>query len=192
MNNLIFFFFYNLTHKSVFFDNLIVFFAAYFPYVVIFLAGIFLVMHHELLKAEEPFKVFLQKKKEILMVFFSGIIAWILAYVLKLLFATPRPFEALNGVRSLFLETGHAFPSGHATFFMALAVSIFLLHRKAGYIFIFFALLIGTARIVAGVHFPVDILGGFVLGALVSFVFDKFYKRWQKGNKDDSKNNRSY
>ena len=34
----------------------------------------------------------------------------------------------------------------------------------------FFALLIGLARIIAGVHFPIDILGGFVLGGIVSFL----------------------
>jgi undecaprenyl-diphosphatase len=72
-------------------------------------------------------------------------------------------------VHSLFAESWYSFPSGHATFFMALAVSIFLSHKKAGYLFMFFALLIGIARIIAGVHFPVDILGGFVIGALVAF-----------------------
>ncbi len=108
------------------------------------------------------------------MVFFSGVVAWILAYILKLLFALPRPFDSLSDVKSLFPEHGYAFPSGHATFFMALAVSIFLLHKKAGYVFMFFALLIGVARVIAGVHFPVDILGGFVLGAVVAVCFNRF------------------
>jgi undecaprenyl-diphosphatase len=59
---------------------------------------------------------------------------------------------------------------------MALAFSIFFLHKKAGYYFMFFALLIGLARIMAGVHFPADILGGFVLGFAISFIFDVFFK----------------
>ena len=128
-------------------------------------------MHHEIFKAEEPFKVFMQKKKEILMVFFSGIVAWVLAYILKILIHTPRPFDAFSNVHSLISETGFGFPSGHATFFMALAFAIFFLHKKAGYVFIFFALLIGLARIIAGVHFPIDILGGFALGFLISYLF---------------------
>lgn len=171
MNNNIFFFLYNLAHQSVFFDRLVIFFAVYFPIVVIFLAGIFLIMHHEVLKAEEPFKVFLEKKREILMVFFSAIVAWVTAYVLKFLIHSPRPFDAFSQVHSLFSETGYSFPSGHATFFMALAFAIFFLHKKVGYIFMFFALLIGLARIIAGVHFPIDILGGFVLGFLISCLF---------------------
>ena len=174
MNNTIFYFFYGLAHQSVFLDNIIIFFAFYFPFIVVILAGLFLLFHHEVLKAEEPFQVFMEKKKEILMVFFSGVVAWILAYILKFLIHTPRPFDVFSQVRSLITENGYAFPSGHATFFMALAFSIFFLHKKAGYYFIFFALLIGLARIAAGVHFPADILGGFILGAVVAYLVEKF------------------
>ena|ERR1035437_6041361 len=170
MNNQIFFFFYSLAHQSKILDNVIVFFAVYFPYVVVILAGLFLLFHHEVLKAEEPFRVFMEKKREILMVFFSGCLAWVLAYILKILIHIPRPFDVFSQVRSLFSESGYAFPSGHATFFMALAISIFFLHKKAGYVFMLFALLIGLARIIAGVHFPIDILGGFVLGATVALL----------------------
>jgi len=62
---------------------------------------------------------------------------------------------------------------------MALAFAIFLTHKKVGYWFMFFALLIGIARIIVGVHFPIDILGGFILGALIAylvrFVYDKIF-----------------
>ena len=162
MNTTIFFFFYNLAHQSKILDDLIIFFALYFPYVVVVLAAIFL--------------LFLHKKKEILLVFFSGALAWILAYVLKFFFHTLRPFDVFSTVRSLIPESGFSFPSGHATFFMALAVSIFFYHKKAGYVFMFFALLIGLARIIAGVHFPIDILGGFVLGGLISCLVAFFRK----------------
>jgi len=173
MNEIIFFFFYNLAHQNVFFDDLVIFFAIYFPYVVIFLAGVFLIMHHEVFKAESTFQVFLEKKKEIMRAFFAGVLAWVLAYMLKFLFYVQRPFDAFSQVRSLFPETGYAFPSGHATFFMALALSIFFFHKKAGFIFMFFTLIIGLARIIAGVHFPIDILGGFILGALVALLLKK-------------------
>ena len=58
---------------------------------------------------------------------------------------------------------------------MALAFAIYFLHKQAGYWFMFFALIIGVARIMAGVHFPLDILGGFVLGALVAYLV-KMYR----------------
>ena len=100
---------------------------------------------------------------------------WILAYFFKFLIHLPRPFDAFSEVHSLIPESGYSFPSGHATFFMALAMSIFFLHKKAGYVFMIFALVIGLARIIAGVHFPADILGGFILGALVAYLVKNVY-----------------
>lgn len=179
MNNTIFFFFYNLTYKSAFFDQVIIFFAVYFLYAVIFFVGIFLLMHHEVLKAEAPFVVFMEKKKEFLALFFSGLSAYFLALFLKILFHTPRPFDIFPQVQSLFTETGYAFPSGHTMVASAIAFTLFFTHKKAGYIFIFFAFLIGLARIIAGVHFPIDILGGFVLGGGVSCLVAYFKKIYE-------------
>jgi membrane-associated phospholipid phosphatase len=168
MNETLFFFFYNLAHQSVLMDRLIVFTAEIFPYLVLILAGLFILFHHEIFRADNPFQVLRQKYKEMFPVVFSVIFAYIFAVLLKILFQTPRPFQALDGVNALFLESGYAFPSGHSMVFMALGLAIFLLHKNAGYIFIFFAILIGLARIIAGVHFPADILGGFILGAALA------------------------
>jgi len=150
---------------------------------------IFLLYHHEVLPLKknsddkgvwDSFRILKQKWKEITLVFFSGIFAWSIATVLKIIFHTPRPYMALENVIPLVDKTDFSFPSGHATFFMALGVAIFLCHKKAGYYFIISALIIGIARIIVGVHFPVDILGGFFLGAVIAYfvrvVYDKVYK----------------
>lgn len=171
MNNTIFFFFYNFAHQFWLLDKIIIFFALYFPYVVVMLAGLFLLFHHEVFKAESPWQIFLQKKKEILLVFFSAGLAYVLAYIFKFFFHTLRPFDLFSQVQSIIPESGYAFPSGHAATFAALAFAIFFTHKKAGYIFMLFALLIGVARVVAGVHFPIDILGGFMLGGIVAYFF---------------------
>ncbi|MEK7060181.1 MAG: phosphatase PAP2 family protein [Patescibacteria group bacterium] len=160
MNNQIFFTFYNLAHQSAFLDKVIIFFADTFPYIVILLAVIYL---------------FFYKKswKDFFIIFISSSLAWFISYILKILFHTLRPFEMFPTVVSLISETGYAFPSGHATFFMALAFALFFNHKKVGYVFIVFALLIGIARIMAGVHFPIDILGGYILGFLIAFLLKK-------------------
>lgn len=182
MNNNIFYFFYNLAHKSYILDQAFIFFADLFPYVVVILAGLFLLFHlpaqagHEIFQAESPFQVFLEKKKEILLVFFSSFLAYFSSEILKYLFHTARPFLVLPNVQALITESSNAFPSGHSAFFSALAFSIFFLHKKAGYVFMFFAFLIGIARIVVGVHFPIDILGGFILGATISYFVAFFTK----------------
>ncbi|MFA6353364.1 MAG: phosphatase PAP2 family protein [Candidatus Paceibacterota bacterium] len=174
MNNQIFLFFYNLAHQSKIFDSLIIFFAVYFPYIVVILIGLFLLFHHEVLKAEEPFQVLMEKKKEIFFIVFSGVSAWVVAVILKNLFHVSRPFLTLPDIHPLFMKTTFSFPSEHAMFFSALAFSIFFLHKKAGYIFMFFVLIIGLSRIVSGVHFPADIFGGFILGFLLVYFINFF------------------
>ncbi len=177
MNNTIFYFFYNLAHQSLFTDKIIVFFAVYFPFIVIFSAGVFLLMHHEVFKAKSTLQILLQKKKEILGAFFVGIFAYLLSFIFKLFFQTLRPFDLLNGVNPLFFPTDYSFPSGHATFFFALAFSMLFNHRNSGIIFLVFAFLIGIARVIAGVHFPVDILGGILLGFIVSLIINFINKK---------------
>ncbi len=170
MNTQIFYFFYNLAHHSNFFDSVVVFFAVYFPLVVCVLAGVFLLIHHEVFSAERTFLQLSKKWQEIALVFLTSGFAWVCAKVLKTLIHTSRPFIALPGVHPLFIESGFAFPSGHATFFMALAFALFFTHKKLGYIFMIFAFIIGIARVTAGVHFPGDILGGFILGAGIAYL----------------------
>jgi len=170
MNNSIFYFFYNFAHQSNFQDSLIVFFANYLPYIVIFSSALFVLYHYNVFKSVNSLETLILRCREVSLIFFTPVIAWITAYILKILIHTSRPFLILSNVQPLFPETGYSFPSGHATFFSALAVSIFFRSKKAGYVFIFCALLIGIARIVAGVHFPIDILAGFMLGVAVAFL----------------------
>ena len=180
MNNTIFFFFYNLTHQSAFFDGLVTFFAIYFLYIVIISAFLFLIFHHKIFPSENPVREFVNKWRDFILLCFSGGFAWVLAKVLKVLIHTPRPFIVFHEVRPLFFESGYAFPSGHSMVAAAIAAAIFFTNKKAGYIFAIFALLIGLARITSGVHFPVDIMGGFILGALVAYAIRTFFLHLNK------------
>jgi len=176
MNHAIFFFFYNLANHSPFLDRVIVFLAVDFIYIVIVLAGLFLLFHHKVLPSQNPVKEFISKWREFIFLGASGSLAWILAKILKILIHTERPFDIFGNVQPLFLEIGYvyAFPSGHTAVASAIALTLFFTHKKAGYIFMFFAILVGLARVVAGVHFPVDIFGGFILGALIAYLLKMY------------------
>lgn len=171
MNTVIFYFLYSFIHQSVWLDGLVVFFAVYFPVVVIVLAVVFLLFHHEVLYSSKPIQEFKKKWKEIITIFFSGVVAWGLAVIFKLFFSTLRPFDLLPNIQPFFMPIDHSFPSGHATFFFGLGFSLFFMHKKAGSVFLFFAVLISLARVMSGVHFPVDIIGGLVIGFIISYVF---------------------
>lgn len=66
-----------------------------------------------------------------------------------------------------------SFPSTHASNHMAIALSIVLsgIFKKKwiNYIWIFWALAIGFAQIYVGVHYPSDIIAGYVLGILIAY-----------------------
>lgn len=172
INQAVFYFLYRLPRQDADVYAWVIYLADGLPYLVVLLALGFILFHREFLR--NPFIVAIRKMREIIFVFGATLAAYVISKILKVAINAARPFDALPDVTSLFAQTGHAFPSGHATFFAALAFSIFFISKKAGYVFMLFALIIGTTRIMAGVHFPLDILGGFLLGALVAYLFKKY------------------
>ncbi len=73
-----------------------------------------------------------------------------------------------------------SFPSNHAFSSMTVAVFLALLFRKYAFVFLFIALLNGYGRVYVGVHFPSDVLGGFVMGTLLGFSYFYGLKRLMK------------
>lgn len=67
----------------------------------------------------------------------------------------------------MLIDKAASFPSGHATFFFALAFCTFLINKKWGWILTAAAVVTTVARVVAGVHWPSDIVGGAIIAGLV-------------------------
>lgn len=62
-------------------------------------------------------------------------------------------------------ESGYSFPSGHATASMAAMMGFFLAgNKKYSWTGFIFALLVGFSRIYLCVHYPSDVLFGFIAG----------------------------
>jgi len=80
-----------------------------------------------------------------------------------------RPFEALQGVNQLVLESGFAFPSKHALFAFLLATYVYGFNKRLGVVFYVLASFVAISRAVVGVHYPSDILGGTVMGILIGW-----------------------
>ena len=76
-----------------------------------------------------------------------------------------RPSEVLQ-LNTLIKSPKHpAFPSGHASFFFAFSFAVLPFSVALGVIFIVSSCLMGFFRVLAGVHWPSDILSGvFVAG----------------------------
>ena len=97
----------------------------------------------------------------------------ILTETIRFFFDRSRPFVVLNFEPLVSHAVTPALPSGHAAFYFALALAVLLINKKWGLIYLGFASLMGIARVIVGVHWPLDILAG-ALVAIVSF----FVVKW--------------
>ncbi len=106
--------------------------------------------------------------------------------VIKELFYRLRPCrdESMAGhVRLLASYCGlnSSFTSSHAANHFAMATFIFLtLKSEVGkwiWLIFFWAFLIGYAQIYVGVHYPMDILSGALLGMGIGYLWTLFFKR---------------
>ena len=174
---------HNLAFQSDIFDTLIVFSAEYlwawmvvgaFVPVVIFLYQKFL-RSNAFYTNRNKWRVVAQYA---LLALFSAFVAVVFGKIIKETFASPRPFMSLTDVNPLFVHGDiDSFPSGHTTFVFALAVGIYLYSKRVGGFFVLAAIIVALSRVVAGVHWPFDILGGVVLGTIVSLSFFYIIKR---------------
>jgi undecaprenyl-diphosphatase len=116
------------------------------------------------------------KKEQVIHALLASISAWLIAELIKSLIPTARPF-LLNGhpVETLTLPHDSAFPSAHSALAFSLAVTIWLHNRKVGWLYLISACVVGMARILANVHYPVDILGGAFVGVITSLVIEKLH-----------------
>jgi undecaprenyl-diphosphatase len=116
------------------------------------------------------------KREEVLHAVLAFIFAWLVAETIKRLIPTLRPFVVNGqGVLTLTKPGDGSFPSGHTASAFALSTTIWLHDKKAGWFYLILASLVGIARILANVHYPVDILGGVVIGILASFLIERVH-----------------
>jgi hypothetical protein len=97
---------------------------------------------------------------------------------LKLAFHLPRPYWIDRRVLALAAESSYGLPSGHAQDAVAIwgFVAAQLRRPWAWAAALVLVLLISLSRVYLGVHFPTDVLGGWVSGGILLFAF----VRWEQ------------
>ncbi|AQY38398.1 undecaprenyl-diphosphatase [Bacillus thuringiensis] len=158
--------------QNTFLDYLMIFFAEYAQYMFILLFMI----------------LWLNKKYKNRTCVIQAIIACCLAFLLNriigLFFYRERPFVSHLNINQLVEHTANAsFPSDHATSAFTIAITLYLYERRLGKVFLLLAIFISFSRIWVGVHYPLDVLLGAVLGTLWAFIAYYIIKTIFKKNK---------
>ena len=100
------------------------------------------------------------------------ILAFITERLIGFFYFRPRPFVDLEGVVKIIEKSPEAasFPSGHATIAFALAFGMMIHNRRWGWVFTVLALYVGISRIIVGVHYPADVVGGIIVAAVAAAI----------------------
>lgn len=123
------------------------------------------------------------KFKTLLLTIGSAILARVIfVELIRYFFYNPRPYLVLEKVNILMNhQTSSSFPSGHTTFYFAIAMGVYFCNKKAGIVYLILAGFLGLARIFVSVHWPLDILAGAGFGiataVLINFLKQKMSRR---------------
>lgn len=96
----------------------------------------------------------------------SAGLALLVAHFGAQLIDRPRPFIAHPDSVHLFMShaADPSFPSEHATAAFAIAMAIWLRDRRWGAVVLVLAAVLALGRVALGLHYPVDVVGGALLG----------------------------
>lgn len=170
MNNTdLFFYIYNLNGQSWILDKLMLFATSPFIYIIFFIVILL------------GIKGGIKEKKALLLIVIALPIAVLLIKAIHLFFFEPRPFVTFS-LPPLVSESpdSASFPSRHATIAAVFAFAYLFFKSKWWPIAVVTMLLIGISRIYVGVHYPLDVVGGFAIGGFSIFITSQIVKLLKK------------
>ena len=150
----LFFQIFNLNGHFWVLDQLMIFGSTYLIYLT-FLFILFL-----------GFKGGTKAKKAFLLILLGIPIAVLLIKVIHLFLYEPRPFVNFHFLPVVAEAADASFPSRHATIASVIAFSYTYFKSKWSTLFLLIMAWIGLSRIYVGVHYPLDIIGGFLVGVI--------------------------
>lgn len=146
-------------------------------YIGILLAGVWFVIQvlksHPIKHGSRDFAVALVKKGIVILAIPLGI-AIVISESISAIYVRQRPFVADSRVHLLVPHSADGgMPSHHIVFMVALVASVYYYDKRSATFFAVLTLITGIARVVAGIHYPTDILVGAVIGAGIVYLYHR-------------------
>lgn len=112
----------------------------------------------------------LQRFSYVIHIIAAGILGFVAAKILGHFYFDPRPFVG-SGIAPLIPHAAdNGFPSDHTLLAATLAAVATLFKRDIGVALWIVALLVGAARVAAGVHHPTDIVGSIIIAIIATTI----------------------
>ncbi|MEA4827138.1 undecaprenyl-diphosphatase [Clostridium sp. JNZ J1-5] len=154
----------NLANKNSVLDGIMVFFSKDVPY--IFMAAIVMVFILGIIKKNSDYR------KIAFNTFVITLINLILSFIIGGIYYVDRPFVH-NKVNLLFAHVKDAsFPSDHATGTMSIALGLRDYNKSLNLILTILSILVGVSRIYVGHHYPMDVMGAYILAFATSYIYN--------------------
>ncbi|MDT2740612.1 phosphatase PAP2 family protein [Enterococcus canintestini] len=117
-------------------------------------------------------KEIIETRKNLFIAFFSGCVTIVLGRFAGLFYGHTQPFTTLQNVHKLINHPiDNSFPSDHTLLFFGTLTVLFLSSKNVNrYWFLLVAALVGLSRIWVGVHYPIDVLFGALIGIIGAYL----------------------
>lgn len=112
-----------------------------------------------------------ERRALVIVIFIALLLALGASALIQHFCPTNRPFADGLVSNLIFHKPNNAFPSDHTVFASTVAFG-FILARvyRLGFILLAIAIIIGLSRVSLGIHYPLDIAGGLVLGFMSALI----------------------
>ena len=96
-------------------------------------------------------------------------------FIINAAYFRPRPFDVpgLDVTLLFYQPTDSSFPANPIAASVGIAAAVWAVNRRLGTALLVAAGLYGFARVYSGVHYPLDIVAGAMIGAVVTFLVFK-------------------
>lgn len=161
----------SLAGKNSFLDSVIIFFAHY--YIFVLGAGVALYF----LFYREKYNFFHVAINQIIVLILAR---FIVAEIIRFFYFRARPFLSFHVTQLVYKNPEASFPSGHTIGIVALGLALLYFDKKIGILVAVSGVGVGVFRIIAGLHYPLDVLGGIILSLPSAWAGVKIYKYFIK------------